>query len=103
MPNSIILKAKAVSELDEYSAFSVALALNDGTKDIAATFSIDSEAVTLPMIGVTEYGKLVGLVTDDSTAFTVTATPLDGSAATEADTTVADVIGADIGDSIASA
>lgn len=102
MANSIILKSKAVTEVGGYIAFSVGLALNDGSKDIPAKFSLNTVETTLPMIGISEYGKLVGLVSSDSEPFTVTATPLAGGAATEAYSTVADTIEAEVGASIAS-
>lgn len=100
MPNTIIVKAKAVNNLGEDTAFSAALALTDGTKEIAAKFSLTVSGSTIPMVGITQYGKLAGLVSDDTTALTVTATPLDGSAATSASTTVAAILAADIGDSL---
>lgn len=100
MPNTIIVKAKAVNNLGTDVAFSAALALNDGTKDIAAKFSLTVSGSTIPMVGITQYGKLAGLVADDTTAFSVTATPLDGSSATTASTTVAAILAADIGDSL---
>ena len=99
---SIILKAKSVSNLGDDLAFSAALALDDGSKEIPATFAIDTDDSTLPMIGITQYGKLVGLPSSESTPFTVTATPLDGSEATIVYTNVVDVIEADIGASISS-
>lgn len=105
MANSIILKSKAVTEVGTDIAFSVGLAMSDGTNEIAAKFSIDTDETTLPMIGITEYGKLVGLVASSSTStpFSVTATPLDGSSALEVDSTVAAVLAADPDESIASA
>ena len=100
MANSIILKSKAVTKVDSYTAFSVGLALSDGTKEIPAKFSLDTDETTLPMIGITEYGKLVGLVSSDSEPFTVSATPLAGGVATEVDSTVSATINASIGASI---
>lgn len=83
MANSIVLKAKAVSTLDEHVAFSVALALNNGTMDIPATFSITSAEDPLPMIGITEYGKLVGLYSaKDVPSITIKATGHDGAVIT---------------------
>lgn len=105
MANSVILKAKSVANLGTDVAFSAAIALNDGSKDIAATFSIETDEATLPMIGATEYGKIVGLVSDATTPFTVTATPLgdDGTNAIEVETTVGDLISANVGEGFASA
>ena len=89
MANSIVLKAKAVSTLDEYVAFSVALALNNGTMDIPATFSITSAEDPLPMIGITEYGKLVGLFSaENAPTITIKATGPDGTVTTYNGTTV---------------
>ena len=83
MANSIVLKAKSISTLDEYVAFSVALALNNGNMDIPATFSITSAEDPLPMIGITEYGKLVGLYsTEDVPSITIKATGPDGTVKT---------------------
>lgn len=83
MANSIVLKAKAISKLDEHVAFSVALALNNGTMDIPATFSITSEGANLPMVGITEYGKLVGLYSaNDAPSITIKATGSDGNVTT---------------------
>lgn len=101
MANSIILKSKAVTEVGGYIAFSVGLALSDGSKEIPAKFSLDTDETTLPMIGITEYGKLVGLVSSDSEHLTVTATPIGSSVGTEVDSTVANTIEAEIGSSIA--
>ena len=102
MANSIILTSKAVTEVGGYIAFSVGLALIDGTKEIPAKFSLDTDETTLPMIGISDYGKLVGLVSSDSEPFTVSATPLAGGAATEVASSVADTIEAEVGASIAS-
>lgn len=102
MANSIILKSKAVTEVGGYIAFSVGLALSDGAKEIPAKFSLDTVETTLPMIGITEYGKLVGLVSSDSEPFSVSATPLAGGAATGVDSSVANTIGAEVGGSISS-
>lgn len=89
MANSIVLKAKAVSTLDEYVAFSVALALNNGTMDIPATFSITSEETSLPMVGITEYGKLVGLYSAEHVpSITIKATCPDGNVTTYTGTLV---------------
>ena len=83
MANAIVLKAKSISKLDEYVAFSAALALYNGTKDIPATFSITTEEATLPMVGVTEYGKLVGLYsTANVPSITIKATGPDGAVTT---------------------
>lgn len=83
MANSIVLKAKSISKLDEYVAFSAALALNNGTMDIPATFSITSAEDPMPMIGITEYGKLVGLYsTADVPSITIKATGPDGAVKT---------------------
>lgn len=100
MANSVILKSKAVTEVGGYIAFSVGLALSDGSKEIPAKFSLDTDETTLPMIGITEYGKLVGLVSSDSEPFTVTATALNGTTTEEVESNVAILLAADVGDSI---
>ena len=101
MANSIILKSKAVTEVGGYLAFSVGLALSDGSKEIPAKFSLDTDETTLPMIGISVYGKLVGLVSSDSEPFTVSATPLAGGAATEVNSSVSATVNASIGSGIA--
>ena len=104
MANSIVLKAKAISTLDEYVAFSVALALNDGTKDIPATFSITTEEATLPMVGVTEYGKMVGFVSasaESATPITVNATDRSGAVTTH-EGTIEEILDTDIDSALGS-
>lgn len=77
---------------------SFAFELVDGTTKIPARFSIDSSASELPMAGITEYGMLLAALalTDASKSVTITATPLDGSAAVSATKTFGELIEATV-------
>lgn len=76
---NIILVGKCVSIGGAAFAFELA----DGDIKIPARFSITSSAAELPMAAITEYGMLVAALNPRNlnTSITITATPLDGSAA----------------------
>jgi len=63
---------------------SYAFKLVDGNlKEIPARFSLTSSEEELPMAAITEYGLLIALFAagESNKSVTITATPLDGSAA----------------------
>ena len=87
---NIRLVGKCGSIVDDESGASAniggaafAFELVDGANKIPARFSMTSSATELPMAAITEYGMLVAALalTDMNKSMTITATPLDGSAA----------------------
>ena len=105
MAKKIVLKGKAVAEITSSltgAEFSVELQ-NSGVM-IPATYSIAlTGSADVPMVGITPYGRITALFgsSDLSTGLTVTATPLDGTLATEVDTSLETLMDCDIDESIA--
>lgn len=83
MANIWIVGRSQSKNADGSVGLSIALELRDGEVKIPARFSIDTSDEALPIVGITEYGKLVTIIGegDATRTINITATPLDGGEA----------------------
>ena len=104
MANSLICTDSVIAETSYDSGvmrFEKALSLvDDYGVAIPAVFSIDTDEESIPMVGITMYGRVTGQYdseVDSSKEVTITATPLDTDVdPVEADTTLADLFALEV-------
>ena len=104
MANSLFVKGNSFSLINEgLVGFETALVLLDeNDKEVQATWDIGVSGDTIPLIGITQYGRVTGMysVEEAELEITITATPLGGTAddAVDGTTTVGQLAEAGIGD-----
>ena len=102
MSMSIKVIGKDVMNVDGSGFIAITLAVFDGTTKVNNAVFVETESLAEALVGITEYGLLIGNSSDSDTTATVYVTAYVDEEEVSVECTVADIFDTAVGDTLGS-